>query len=46
MDAIHKIAVMIYMRFNVTIFYLSPNDRARSLSTLMATIVNMETPHN
>ena len=35
------------MRFNATIcLYLSPNDRARSLSTLMATIVNIETPNN
>ena len=47
MDAIQKIAVMIYMRFNVTIcLYLNPNDRARSLSTLMAAIVNIETSHN
>ena len=47
MDAIQKIAVMIYMCFNVTIcLYLNPNDRARSLSTLMVAIVNIETPHN
>ena len=47
MDAIQKIAVMIYMRFNVTIcLYLNPNDWARSLSTLMVAIVNKETPHN
>ena len=47
MDAIQKIAVIIYMRFNVTIcLYLNPNDWARSLSTLMVAIVNKETPHN
>ena len=47
MDVIQKIAVMIYIGFNVTIcLYLSLNDKARSLSTLMATIVNVETPHD
>ena len=35
------------MRFKVTIsLYLSPNNRARSLSTLITAIVSKETPHN
>ena len=47
MDVIQKIAVMIYIGFNVTIcLYLSLNDKARSLSTLMTTIVNIENPHD
>ena len=47
MDVIQKIAVMIYIGFNVTIcLYLSLNDKARSLSTLMAIIVNVETPND
>ena len=39
-DKIQMVATMIYVRFKVTIcLYLSPNNRARSLSTLMAVIV-------
>ena len=46
-DKIQKVVVMIYMRFKVTIcLYLIPNNRARSLSTLMAVNVNKDTPHN
>ena len=42
-----KLAKIIYVRFKVTIcLYLSPNSRASSLSTLMAVIVNNDTPHN
>ena len=38
---------MIYVRFKVTIcLYLSPDTRARSLSALMATIVNEDTERN
>ena len=38
---------MRYVRFKVTVcLYLSPNIRARSLSTLMAVIVDKDTPHN
>ena len=38
---------MRYVRFKVTAcLYLSPNIRARSLSTLMAVIVDKDTPHN
>ena len=40
-------ATMRYVRFKVTVcLYLSPNIRARSLSTLMAVIVDKDTPHN
>ena len=40
-------ATMRYVRFKVTAcLYLSPNIRARSLSTLMAVIVDKDTPHN
>ena len=46
-DKIQKVMVMIYMRFKVTIcLYLIPNNRARSLSTLMAVNVNKDTPSN
>ena len=46
-EKIQKVVVMIYMRFKVTIcLYLIPNNRARSLSTLMAVNVNKDTPHN
>ena len=39
-DKIQMVATMIYVRFKVTIcLYLSPNNRARSLSTLVAVIV-------
>ena len=38
---------MTYVRFRVTIcLYLSPNNRARSLSTLMAAIVNKDIKDN
>ena len=44
---IQKVAVMINVRFRVTIcLYFIPNNRARSLSTLMAVNVNKDTPHN
>ena len=46
-DKIQNVAVMMYVRFKVTIcLYLIPNNRARSLSTLMAVNVNKDTPHN
>ena len=46
-DKIQKEAVMIHVRFKVTIcLYLIPNNRARSLSTLMAVNVNKDTEHN
>ena len=36
-----------YVRFKVTTcLYLTPNNRARSLSTLIAVDVNIDTPHN
>ena len=42
-----KLTKTIYVRFKVTIcLYLSPNNMASSLSTLMAVIVNKDTPHN
>ena len=42
-----NLAKTIYVRFKVTIcLYLSPNNMASSLSTLMAVIVNKDTPHN
>ena len=44
---IQRVATMIYVRFKVTIcLYLSPNNRARSLSTLMAAIVNKDVRDN
>ena len=44
---IQRVTTMIYVRFKVTIcLYLSPNNRARSLSTLMAAIVNKDIKHN
>ena len=46
-DKILKVVVMIYVRFKVIIcLYLVPNNKARSLSTLMAVNVNKDTPHN
>ena len=46
-DKIQNVAVMMYVRFKVAIcLYLIPNNRARSLSTLMAVNVNKDTPHN
>ena len=46
-DKIQNVAVMIHVRFRVTVcLYLIPNNRARSLSTLMAVNVNKDTPHN
>ena len=46
-DKIQNVAVMIHVRFRVTVcLYLIPNNRARSLSTLMAVKVNKDTPHN
>ena len=46
-DKIQNVAVMIHVRFRVTAcLYLIPNNRARSLSTLMAVKVNKDTPHN
>ena len=46
-DKIQIVVIMIYMRFKVTVcLYLIPNNRARSLSTLMAVNVNKDTPHN
>ena len=46
-DEIQNVAVMIYVRFKVTFcLFLIPNNRARSLSTLMAVNVNKDTPHN
>ena len=42
-----RVATTIYVRFKVTIcLYLSPNNRASNLSTLMAVIVNKDAPHN
>ena len=42
-----KVATMKYVCFKVTIcLYLSPDIRARSLSTLMAAIVNEDTEGN
>ena len=41
------IAKIIYVRLKVTIFlYLSPNNRARSRSTLIAVNVDKDTEHN
>ena len=41
------VATMIYVRFKVTIcLYLRPNNRARSLSTLMAVIVIKDVKNN
>ena len=46
-DKILKVVVMICVRFKVIIcLYLVPNNKARSLSTLMAVNVNKDTPHN
>ena len=46
-DKVQKVAVMIYIRFKVTIcLYLIPNNRARSLSTLIAVNVDKDTEHN
>ena len=46
-DKILKVVVMIHVRFQVIIcLYLVPNNKARSLSTLMAVNVNKDTPHN
>ena len=46
-EKIQNVAVIIHVRFKVTIcLYLIPNNRARSLSTLMAVNVNKDTPHN
>ena len=42
-----KVVTIIYVRFKVTIcLYLSPNIRARNLSTLMAVIVIKDTEYN
>ena len=47
LHTIQKVAIMTYVSFKVTFcLYLSPNNRARSLSTLMAVIVDKDTPHN
>ena len=47
LEKTQKMATMRYVRFKVTVcVYLSPNNRARSLSTLMAEIVDKDTPHN
>ena len=47
MGKIQKVAVTIHVRFKVTIcLYLIPNNKARSLSTLIAVSVNKDTPHN
>ena len=47
LEKTQKMATMRYVRFKVTVcLYLSPNIRARSLSTLMAVIVDKDTPHN
>ena len=44
---IQMVATMIYVRFKVTIcLYLSPNNRARSLYTLMAVIVIKDAKNN
>ena len=41
------IVTVTHTRFKVTIcLYLSPNNKMRSLSTLIAVEVNKETPHN
>ena len=41
------IVTVTHTRFKVTIcLYLSPNNKLRSLSTLIAVEVNKETPHN
>ena len=46
-DKIQMVATMIYVRFKVTIcLYLSPNNRARCLSTLIALIVIKGTKNN
>ena len=46
-DKIQNVAVMMHVGFKVTIcLYLIPNNRARSLSTLMAVNVSKDTPHN
>ena len=46
-DKIQMVATMIYVRFKVTIcLYLSPNNRARSLYTLMAVIVIKDAKNN
>ena len=45
-DKIQNVAVMIHVRSKVTIcLYLIPNNRAISLSTLMAVNVNKNFPH-
>ena len=44
---IQRVTAMTYVRFKVTVcLYLSPNNRARSLSTLMAAIVNKDIKDN
>ena len=44
-DAIQETVTIRYIRFKVTTcLYLSPYNRARSLSTLMAVSVNKDTP--
>ena len=45
-DKIQNVAVMMHVRSKVTIcLYLIPNNRARSLSTLMAVNFNKNFPH-
>ncbi|RMX61414.1 hypothetical protein pdam_00017414, partial [Pocillopora damicornis] len=47
LDKTQTAAKIILVRFKVTfVLYLSPNNRARSLSTVMAVIVPKDTPHN
>ena len=44
---IQRVTTMTYVRFKVTIcLYLSPNNKAKSLSTLMAAIVIKDIKHN
>ena len=46
-DKTQKVATTIYVRFNVTTcLYLSPNNRARRLSTLIAVNVNKDTENS
>ena len=43
---IQRVTTMTYVRFKVTIcLYLSPNNKAKSLSTLMAAIVIKDIKH-
>ena len=45
-DTTQETTTMRYIRFKVTTcLYLSPNNRARNLSTLMAVSVYKDTPH-